>query len=66
LLSLRLLEGDLSRLGFEPFGKRRKEFVPLCGTKAARPSERARASQFKPGDKIKVTAEGGGLVFKKK
>jgi hypothetical protein len=39
------------RDGLEPFGKRRKEFVPHCGTKArkgrasGRERERARASQ---------------------
>jgi hypothetical protein len=36
--------GPKSKESFEPFGKRRKEFVPSDGTKAARPSERARAS----------------------
>ena len=59
-LLLRLLEGDLSGLG------NRERNLSRCGTKAARPSERARASQFKLGDKIKVTAKGDELVFEKK
>jgi hypothetical protein len=57
---MRLLEGDLSGLG------NRERNLSRCGTKAARPSERARASQFKPGDQIKVNAKDGELVFEKK
>jgi hypothetical protein len=48
----------------------------LPAAKAARPGERARASQFKPGlsrrsprrrsDKLKVMAKGDGLVLEKK
>src|SRR6516162_11541487 len=35
-----------AKITLEPFGKRRKEFVPRSGTKVAQqPSERARASQ---------------------
>ena len=42
------------------------QFGARCGAKAVRPSERARVSQFKPGDKIKVSAKDGELVFQKK
>jgi hypothetical protein len=51
-LSMRLLEGDLSGLGFEPFGKWRKGFVPRCGTKAARPTELARRSPLAKGLRV--------------
>jgi len=55
----RLGKTDLSRLGNDERN--------LAESKGPRgPSERARASQFKPGDKIKVTAKGDELVFEKK
>jgi hypothetical protein len=43
-----------------------KRICPALRDKGRRPSERARGSQFKPGDKIKVTADGESLVFKAK
>jgi hypothetical protein len=46
----------------EPFGKQRKEFGEAEGPRGS--NERARASQFKPGDKIKVTADEDELIFK--
>ena len=60
-LSLRLFEGDLSGLG-----SRERNLSRAKRDKGRRPSERARASQFKPGDRIKVSAKDGELVFQKK